>query len=215
MEGSNRSDRFDRERERRGAPPARLVAAHLQNAAAVYGISSSNDQIRELKSVIEREKEKKKASRALIEQLQHVLNARDEQVRVLSSQLVASQVAGAPSPQLAGGREREQHENLSPDPVLIGRIRELERENAHLRGIAVTLQSQRDAFEHVARSLQAHSAGVEASYIALQGESKVLLRDHLQHATAFTAVKKTLNEYEGGLTNLVSLLAKQQMIMRT
>ena len=219
MEGSHRPERIDR--ERRGAPPARLVAAHhLQSAAAAYGVNNSHDhQVRELKGVLEREREKKKASRALIEQLQNTLSSRDEQIRVLSSQLVAAQVSsGSPmerESERSMMRERGgQPSMLSPDPSLVARIRELERENAHLRGIAVTLQGQRDAFEHVARNLQAHSAGIEASFIALQGESQVLLRDHHQHATAIAAAKKTLHGYEGGLTQLLSLLSKQQEKMR-
>jgi hypothetical protein len=226
MEGSHRSERIDR--ERRGAPTARLVAAHhLQSAAAAYGVNISAEQVKELKGVIEREKEKKKASRALIEQLQHTLNARDEQIRVLSSQLVAAHVSGASgSPALERDSERiregrsehdighhHQHRQ-SPDQSLGARIRELERENAHLRTIAVTVQAQRDAFERVARNLQTHSSSVEASFIALQGESQVLLRDHHQHAIAITVAKKTLLGYESGLTHLLTLLTKQQEKMR-
>ena len=220
--GGDREDQVRGSRRGGAGPPtARIAAApYLANAAALYGLNSI-DQIRELRATLEKEKEKKKGFRAQIVQLQNSLFERTEQVDVLSSRLahnvteqhksasssIRSHTATAPE-----SPSSSSHQPPTPqvDPAVSLRLRELERENSHLRSVAVTLQSQRDAFEQVARNLQAHSAGVELSFVALQTESQILLKNHHQHVVASTSTKTTLAGYESGLTHLLSLLAKQQ-----
>ena len=92
----------------------------------------------------------------------------------------------------------------------LSRLRGLEGENSQLRSVAVTLQSQRDAFENVARQLQDHSLSVERAFEALQLESQAVWEYSQAQEENLRKVKKTQTGYENGLAQLLLLLGRQQ-----
>ena len=90
----------------------------------------------------------------------------------------------------------------------------LEAENAQLRAVAGALTTQRDAFESLARQLQAHAVGVEGAFTALQAEARELWSHVSGLEDAARRAKRTQTAYEAGLAQLLMLLGKQQAKIR-
>ena len=101
------------------------------------------------------------------------------------------------------------HREYDPN-VSLSRLRGLEGENSQLRSVAVTLQSQRDAFESVARQLQDHSLSVEKAFEALQHESQAVWEYSQVQEENLRKAKQTQTGYENGLAQLLLLLGRQQ-----
>ena len=76
---------------RRSNPAAKPVASSMLSPQSLYGLSTAQEELRELRHQLDEERGKKKAARLMIEQLQLLVNERDKQVEGLTAQLMSSE----------------------------------------------------------------------------------------------------------------------------
>lgn len=205
-----------RRRELRAAP----IATALSGTAALYGVreggattlvpnSGAIEEVRELRAALERELEKKRTARSLIDQLQRLLALKDARITQLEVEsLQQAQVISSHSTAMEG------HSFNNEVASLRARASAAESENAQLRGIAGLLQGQRDAFESVARQLQGHAVAVEGAFGKLQSEAQTLWTHAQSLDDALRRTKRSQTAYEAGLAQLLMLLGKQQAKIR-
>jgi len=138
--------------------------------------------------------------------------AKGEAASSLAAAAYASSQKASPGfivPSARGGEEAQTTREYDPS-VSLSRQKGLEAENTQLRSVALTLQSQRDAFESVAHQLQTHSQAVESAFGALQQEAQSVWDHCLQQEDLMRKAKTTQTGYENGLAQLLLLLGRQQ-----
>jgi hypothetical protein len=217
---------LEREKERRRAAVGAAEAAHAaveERDAELARVGRALERALQEKAAAERAAERAGAAAASVMAAGAAASA---SAAAAAAEAAAERDALATAALLGGGGGGGGSALVVPplDGPMQARLRALEAEaargktfeaeNAHLRSVAVAIQGQRDAFEGVARQLQAHAVTAEAAFSALQGEAGALMASHRVHEDALASARRTLHGYETGLTQLLTALGRQQEKIR-
>jgi hypothetical protein len=125
---------------RRSNPAAKPVASSMLSPQSLYGLSTANEELRELRHQLDEERGKKKAARLMIEQLQLLVNERDKQVEGLTAQLMSSEAHLAhAAAEAAEERARAAHSQQQLEAQLQAQQQQAQQQAAQQAQLQATL----------------------------------------------------------------------------